>query len=1073
MSELEDAPAPSCRDATSPENEAAREQPNSAAPSKHGQPSTMGHDTTPPNTSVALTKEDVLDAVLAFLSAADANTLNAAAIGLAAITYFVLGRLGILLMGAFGGAVLVITWEKNHPETSRSLRGEKGADILERFLRLHKDATTSASGALRLPEDYQVEGGKFSGFENFQPETGKALDDVVDAVLRDYVKWWYTPIVPTDKSFPLSCRKTLTSFIVSVSKHLSRKRPADSFLDLLANSSYLVVVFFSEIACAFAEVPPESDMTVVDVIYNYLASNPECNLANLVSRKQQESKFCMISEDLLQFLDRPTYDCGLVRVFLREILAGVILETTLQKCSKPEWINGWIVHLLEAGETDFNQALDAGMQTGPDFSPLGGDVGNMAIPKPTRKPFEQDGLHPRRDSENLSRADQDTEEAVRKLNEMIREQKVEGIQETERPTEASSSPPSRTGQQAKDSSKMQENRQRQQRTSEPSKRLLPLDTLPQSRSKKDVICFPASPPGAPRPLAQASPNRNPGDGPFASFDQFVPQNQFANFDDGKAQKPAPTTLHDAKVTIYDYDSSGKGRIRTKPTWDYLVQIEPALSIHTGWMISRKFSDFESLHEVLRRIAVVSGVSTFVDQHETLPSWKVHSRESLRRELERYVCDACSHQALAESEGMRRFFEKSDQGPAKEDEKSAFGIENIGKNVIGALTSAPKGALEGGKAVVGGVTGVLGNIGMGQKKAAPYINAWPGPIPSAAPQRNSIASSVAGSALTRDNIDSQRSSIVSLQSTLTPAADWRPNSSSQLEGETHNACLKPATMDDSAAKSLSPKSSRAHSRAPSLGPPRTPSTISLDGIAMNLPPRPGDIADDYSPSTSEVRTRMNSIMSKQESVNSISTPQSSPSTSLSKGQNKNGNTKELANGSTESSKRSWQPEFAPLSEPETRVAIELVFAMITELYSLSSAWTFRKTLLAAAKSFLLRPGNPSLVSIQSMIQDTLLTPLSSDSGIASHLRTVRKKCLPTEEDRTDAPEPMTLEENEKLRAKARRLLIDSGMPTVLTGVMGAAATAEAMGRVFDALQIEEVARGLIFGIMLQIVRIVTH
>ncbi|KAI4240305.1 MAG: hypothetical protein L6R42_011549, partial [Xanthoria sp. 1 TBL-2021] len=52
-----------------------------------------------------------------------------------------------------------------------------------------------------------------------------------------------------------------------------------------------------------------------------------------------------------------------------------------------------------------------------------------------------------------------------------------------------------------------------------------------------------------------------------------------------------------------------------------------------------------------------------------------------------------------------------------------------------------------------------------------------------------------------------------------------------------------------------------------------------------------------------------------------------------------------------------------------------------------------------------------------------------------------------------------EEKERLRLKARKLLVEKGMPAALTGVMGAAASGEAVGKVFDALQIEEVARGL--------------
>jgi len=82
-------------------------------------------------------------------------------------------------------------------------------------------------------------------------------------------------------------------------------------------------------------------------------------------------------------------------------------------------------------------------------------------------------------------------------------------------------------------------------------------------------------------------------------------------------------------------------------------------------------------------------------------------------------------------------------------------------------------------------------------------------------------------------------------------------------------------------------------------------------------------------------------------------------------------------------------------------------------------------------------------------------------------------LPTEQEQAAWPPEQSAEEKEKLRIKARKLLIQSGVPAALMGVMGQSATADALGRVFDCLQIEEVARGLIFGMMLQAVRIVTH
>jgi hypothetical protein len=167
------------------------------------------------------------------------------------------------------------------------------------------------------------------------------------------------------------------------------------------------------------------------------------------------------------------------------------------------------------------------------------------------------------------------------------------------------------------------------------------------------------------------------------------------------------------------------------------------------------------------------------------------------------------------------------------------------------------------------------------------------------------------------------------------------------------------------------------------------------------------------------------------------------------------------------------QHAKLSEQETHVAVELIFAVINELYTLSSAWNIRRTLLAAAKSFLLRPGNPSLLSIQSLIQSSVLDVNTSDAGIAAHIRKIRESAMPTEEERANWPPEMTEEEKDKLRAKARKLLIESGVPAALKGVMGQAATNEALGRLFDCLQIEEVARGLMFGVILQAVRTVTH
>lgn len=72
-----------------------------------------------------------------------------------------------------------------------------------------------------------------------------------------------------------------------------------------------------------------------------------------------------------------------------------------------------------------------------------------------------------------------------------------------------------------------------------------------------------------------------------------------------------------------------------------------------------------------------------------------------------------------------------------------------------------------------------------------------------------------------------------------------------------------------------------------------------------------------------------------------------------------------------------------------------------------------------------------------------------------------------------PKEMSAEEKEALRVKARALLVERGMPAALTSVMGQAASGEALGRVFDCLQVEGVGRGVVFGVMLQALRAIVQ
>ncbi|KAI1418645.1 PXA domain-containing protein [Hypoxylon sp. FL1857] len=1031
--------------------------------------------------TMSSTQQDIVAKALQFLSTATPGTLGAIAVALAAITYFILGQIGLILIGAVAGITLFATWESRNPEVSRAIRGERGYDFLDRILE-----TTHTKSSFEAEQDDEKDAQALARtFDDFQPETRQALNSLVDAVIRDYVDWWYGPIIPSDKSFPLSCRKVLVNFVLSVSNRLSRKRPADAFVDFLTHTCSIIIVFLSEMASAYSELPSDTNLTAADAIYNYLASNTEAPLSNLLNQRQQTGKFKMVAEDLLSFLERSTYDCDPARVFLREVLATIILEGTLQTCSKAEWINAWIVYLLESGETDLSQAIDEAIQDQKAFGDVDGNVGNIGLSRGNRNSYEMDRARRKEAThkKQLSKADEEMEKAMeemKRLNEMIAEADKAKAVPNENGAKASGLLNDALEKNAKELNLKTDGKPNGiplEKPKEPdsNSRVGPGAAPPgKAEEKEEPLKSPISPIS---PTDTSSHNASPSNGQggrparrFTSFDQMVPPARDEP-EEGESRNPPPLTLYNATITIHDDAGNDKGRLRGKPTWEYLLQIEPATSHYPGWMIMKTYAQFEGLHESLRRIATISGSTAFLEAFATFPSWKVHTRTSLRGEIERYMRTACSEKALAESEAFKRFLDKGQE--TRMGASRGFSFESVGKGMLDVIQNAPKGALDSGKVVVGGVTGVFGNIGLGPRKSttsslneqqnkeatktqSPTTSTRPLSM-SALPRMDSV-SSVTGSGKSRDSLDSQRSSVISVQPGKIAPMERR--SSYQVDTDQDNS-LHPARADRWERTSTSATSSRGHSRASSAAalrsPLRSPSELSFTNI--KLPPPPDEITDDYGSPTS-TRLSVDGNPRLMPTLNGTS-----PNRSLGSSQEKLPQTGVPAKRPTR--------QYAPLSEQETRVAVELLFAVINELYTLSSAWNIRRTLLTAAKSFLLRPGNPSLISIQSLIQESVLEANTSDAGIAAHLRKLRENSLPTEEERKAWPKELTTEEKEELRVKARKLFIQSGVPAALMGIMGQSATSEALGRIFDCLQIEEVARGLFFGIMLQAVRVVTH
>lgn len=157
------------------------------------------------NTTLAKVTEDatvnlqeLISFFLRFLSDATNETLAACFIGLGVSTYFVFGRLGLILIGVVGGVILHASWEEHSKAqideglnvSDAKDRRERGLDVIRRILDGpgNSRATDSGSEPALNQEEISLSSSD-PDFSSFEPGTAVALASLTDAVIRDYVKY--------------------------------------------------------------------------------------------------------------------------------------------------------------------------------------------------------------------------------------------------------------------------------------------------------------------------------------------------------------------------------------------------------------------------------------------------------------------------------------------------------------------------------------------------------------------------------------------------------------------------------------------------------------------------------------------------------------------------------------------------------------------------------------------------------------------------------------------------------------------------------------------------------------------
>jgi hypothetical protein len=146
--------------------------------------------------------QDMADKALHFLSHASDETIGACIVGLAATTYFVLGRISLVLIGIVGGVALHATWDASHSSSDRSAANEAeqkkwrevGLDVVRRLL-LSREKRTDDAGTEDSDDEVRQLASSKADFSSFRPDTQAALNVFTNAVIRDYVKYAVLPLL--------------------------------------------------------------------------------------------------------------------------------------------------------------------------------------------------------------------------------------------------------------------------------------------------------------------------------------------------------------------------------------------------------------------------------------------------------------------------------------------------------------------------------------------------------------------------------------------------------------------------------------------------------------------------------------------------------------------------------------------------------------------------------------------------------------------------------------------------------------------------------------------------------------
>ncbi|KTW28123.1 hypothetical protein T552_01983 [Pneumocystis carinii B80] len=483
---------------------------------------------------------------------------------------------------------------------------------------------------------------------NLSPMIATSLSLLFDNIMKEYVLHWYYPI-SKDMSFPRACRIFFDSFFLSLYRHIASRNSYDIMMMFFIQCSNTIIVALRELRSALAF--SGDDHNINSLIAAYTAQNPNSALSRLLDRTLQRERFRFESENILKILGKKEdLNCLVLKTFVREMLTVQVFENIVETCSSSDFINEWIIYFYS---TDKSRETDQEKE------------------------------------QEKSEAQLAMEEAMAEAAEMTRllQDKSES---QESPISGQSSPIAFNG------------------IITPEKR----DYFKNS----NITCF-----ASPMRSRASSPDGRYHFKAFSNFKSSSPDRSRLSICEHREPKISGTlpqdifidkdisnfsreSLYDAEISLSYVNSelSPKKIIKSKWSIQFLITIEPAGSQMSGWVIIKKYSDFETLHEVLRRLAVVSGLHSF---NKELPYWKNISYEDLRVSLEIYLQKALKSKDLSDSHAMKSFLDKQSKCDSVNFSVKRKSWQQL-RTVSDGVRDVIKAPAAGGKAIIN----ALGAVG---------------------------------------------------------------------------------------------------------------------------------------------------------------------------------------------------------------------------------------------------------------------------------------------------------------------------------------------------------------------------